>query len=64
MRSEILQRNARRAFSFLTQAHRKYRLVAPYLGESVLDLGCGWGALFPLYKQGLAISASISVLKS
>jgi 2-polyprenyl-3-methyl-5-hydroxy-6-metoxy-1,4-benzoquinol methylase len=36
----------------LTQYHKKYQVMAPYLGVSVLDIGCGNGPLIPFLPEG------------
>jgi len=42
---------ARRVFSHLVQFQNRYMAVSPYLGESVLDIGCGYGDLIPFLEE-------------
>lgn len=42
---------ARRIFSCLIQYQNRYMAVSPYLGESVLDIGCGYGDLIPFVEE-------------
>lgn len=48
----FLERIARRTFNYLIQYQNRYKSVAPYLGKSVLDIGCGSGALIPFLEKG------------
>lgn len=50
----IRERTARRIFNYLTNHPGKYSIVAPYLGMSVLDLGCGFAGsgLIPFLQEG------------
>ncbi len=43
---------ARRIFTYLIQLQSRYSSVAPYLGKSVLDIGCGSGDLIPFLEEG------------
>ncbi len=52
MSTNFLQRRARRVFNFLVRAYDKYQAVTPYLGQCVLDLGCGWGGIIPFLPGG------------
>jgi 2-polyprenyl-3-methyl-5-hydroxy-6-metoxy-1,4-benzoquinol methylase len=48
----IYNKRTRELFSSLTQHQQKYHIIAPYLGMSVLDIGCGNGTLIPFLPKG------------
>lgn len=52
MSTKFLKKRARRVFNFLVRAYDKYDAITPYLGQSVLELGCGWGGIIPLLQAG------------
>jgi 2-polyprenyl-3-methyl-5-hydroxy-6-metoxy-1,4-benzoquinol methylase len=53
MSTKFIKNRARQAFNLLVRTDEKYRAVAPYLGQCVLDLGCGWGGVIPLLSGGV-----------
>jgi 2-polyprenyl-3-methyl-5-hydroxy-6-metoxy-1,4-benzoquinol methylase len=61
---------ARWAFDSLSGYSGKYKCLAPYLGQSILDLGCGSGTLIPLLQEkasyiGIDIAQEhVNILKS
>jgi len=50
----ISNKTARWIFNYLTNYEGKYSIIAPYLGMSVLDLGCGFAGkgLIPFLQEG------------
>jgi 2-polyprenyl-3-methyl-5-hydroxy-6-metoxy-1,4-benzoquinol methylase len=48
----MVKRQISELFSKIIQYREKYGVIVPYLGSTVLDLGCGSGVLIPFLEKG------------